>query len=148
MNRSMKHYTSGLIGFEISSELRRLGLDSWIDVQPEEKPVLPPSTMMSSFADRDLSSSMHVNENLLLEAQKESSRVGSKSSRSERSVILFGEHRPNPCSSTSVHHRRVLKVQYKRINTSPIGCYIGHHVSKLNHPSKRCSPCAKDKSPF
>jgi hypothetical protein len=39
---------------------------------------------MSSFADRDLSSSMHINENLLLEAQKESSRVGSKSSRSDR----------------------------------------------------------------
>lgn len=59
--------------------------DSWIDIQPEEKPVRPPSTMMSSFADRDLSSTMQVNENLLLEAQKESSRVGSKSSRSESS---------------------------------------------------------------
>jgi hypothetical protein len=40
--------------------------------------------MMSSFADRDLSSSMHINENLLLEAQKDSSRVGSKSSHSDR----------------------------------------------------------------
>jgi len=40
--------------------------------------------MMSSFADRDLSSSMHINENLLLEAQKEPSRIGSKSSHSER----------------------------------------------------------------
>jgi hypothetical protein len=59
-------------------------LDSWIDIQSEEKQVLSPSVMMSSFADRDLSSSMHINENLLLEAQKESSRVGSKSSHSER----------------------------------------------------------------
>ena len=58
-------------------------LDSWIDIQSEEKLDLPPTTM-SSFADRDLSSSMHINENLLLEAQKESSRVGSKSSQSDR----------------------------------------------------------------
>ncbi len=59
-------------------------LDSWIDIQSEEKLDLQPPTTMSSFADRDLSSSMHINENLLLEAQKESSRVGSKSSRSDR----------------------------------------------------------------
>ena len=62
-------------------------LDSWIDIQSEEKPVLPPSSMMSSFADRDLTSSMHINENLLLEAQKDSSRVGSKSSHSDRYEI-------------------------------------------------------------
>jgi len=67
MNKSIQHYTS----------------DSWIDIQSEEKQVLPPSTMMSSFADRDLSSSMHINENLLLEAQKDSSRIGSKSSNGD-----------------------------------------------------------------
>lgn len=59
-------------------------LDSWIDIQSDEKIVIPPSQMMSSFADRDLMTSMHINENLLLEAQKESSRVGSKSSTSDR----------------------------------------------------------------
>jgi hypothetical protein len=59
-------------------------LESWIDIQSDDKHVLPPSAMMSSFADRDLSSSMHINENLLLEAQKDSSRVGSKSSESDR----------------------------------------------------------------
>jgi len=69
MNKSIQNHTS----------------DSWIDLQLEEKPVSPPSTMISSFADRDLSSSMHINENLLLEAQKDSSRVGSKSSNSDSS---------------------------------------------------------------
>jgi hypothetical protein len=34
--------------------------------------------------DRDLASSMHINENLLLEAQKESSGTSSKSSHSDR----------------------------------------------------------------
>lgn len=57
--------------------------DSWIDIQSEEKLLSPPSGMVSSFADRDLTGSMHINENLLLEAQKESSRVSSKSSQSE-----------------------------------------------------------------
>jgi hypothetical protein len=52
-------------------------IDSWIDVEP-------PSTTTSSFVDRDLTSSMLINENLLLEAQKESSRTGSKGSRSDR----------------------------------------------------------------
>ncbi len=52
-------------------------IDPWIDVEP-------PSTATSSFADRDIASSMHINENLLLEAQKESSRAGSKGSRSDR----------------------------------------------------------------
>lgn len=69
MNRSFQQYTS----------------DSWIDIQSDEKIVIPPSQMMSSFADRDLMTSMHINENLLLEAQKESSRVGSKSSTSDSS---------------------------------------------------------------
>ena len=62
-------------------------LDSWIDIQAEEKAEIPlpaTTTTMSSFADRDLTSSMHVNENLLLEAQRESSRVSSKSSQSDR----------------------------------------------------------------
>lgn len=61
-----------------------IDLDSWIDIQSEERQLLPPPPMISSFADRDLTSSTHINENLLLEAQKESSRVGSKSSRSDR----------------------------------------------------------------
>ncbi|CAF1202425.1 unnamed protein product [Adineta ricciae] len=65
----MQHYTS----------------ESWIDIQSEEKQTLTPETTTSSFADRDLLSSMHINENLLLEAQKESSRVGSKSSHSDSS---------------------------------------------------------------
>lgn len=69
MHRSMQTYTS----------------DSWIDVQSEDTRVIPPPPMISSFADRDLTSSMLINENLLLEAQKESSRVGSKSSRSDSS---------------------------------------------------------------
>ncbi|CAF0922955.1 unnamed protein product [Adineta ricciae] len=69
MNKSMQHYTS----------------ESWIDIQSEEKQTLTPETTTSSFADRDLLSSMHINENLLLEAQKESSRVGSKSSHSDSS---------------------------------------------------------------
>ncbi|CAF0922356.1 unnamed protein product [Adineta ricciae] len=59
--------------------------DSWIDIQSEEKQTPTPETTTSSFADRDLLSSMHINENLLLEAQKESSRVGSKSSHSDSS---------------------------------------------------------------
>lgn len=60
-------------------------IDSWIDIQPEEKPIITPSVIMtSSFSDRDLSSTMNINENLLLEAQKESSRVSSKSSNSDR----------------------------------------------------------------
>lgn len=58
--------------------------DSWIDVQSDENPILSPSSMMNSFIDRDqISTSAHVNENLLLEAQRESSRVSSKSSQSE-----------------------------------------------------------------
>jgi hypothetical protein len=57
--------------------MRFVFIDPWIDVEP-------PSTGTSSFADRDIASSMHINENLLLEAQKESSRAGSKSSRSDR----------------------------------------------------------------
>ncbi|CAF0728768.1 unnamed protein product [Adineta steineri] len=65
----MEHYTS----------------DSWIDIQSEEKQTITPPTMISSFADRDLLSSMHINERLLLEAQKESSRVSSKSSHSDSS---------------------------------------------------------------
>ncbi|CAF1388932.1 unnamed protein product [Rotaria magnacalcarata] len=69
MNRSFQNYTS----------------DAWIDIQSEEKQILSPSTMMSSFADRDLSSSIPINEHLLLEAQKESSRVSSKSSHSDTS---------------------------------------------------------------
>jgi len=73
MNKSIQHCTS----------------DSWIDLQPEERPqqsvYVPPPPTMSSFADKDLSSSMHINENLLLEAQNESSRVGSKSSHSDSS---------------------------------------------------------------
>ncbi|CAF2334578.1 unnamed protein product [Rotaria sp. Silwood2] len=69
MNKSFQSYTS----------------DPWIDIQSEEKQIISPSTMMSSFADRDLTSSMHINENLLLEAQKESSRVGSKCSQSDSS---------------------------------------------------------------
>lgn len=45
---------------------------------------------MSSFADRDqMSASVHINENLLLEAQRESSRVSSKSSQSERLALLL-----------------------------------------------------------
>lgn len=40
--------------------------------------------MLSSFADRDLLSNVQINENLLLEAQKESSRVSSKSTNSDR----------------------------------------------------------------
>ncbi|CAF0733403.1 unnamed protein product [Rotaria sp. Silwood1] len=69
MNKSFQSYTS----------------DSWIDIQSEEKQIMSPSTMTSSFADRDLTASMHINENLLLEAQKESSRVGSKHSQSDSS---------------------------------------------------------------
>ncbi|CAF2999374.1 unnamed protein product [Rotaria socialis] len=69
MNRSFQNYSS----------------DAWIDIQSEEKQILSPSTMMSSFADRDLLSSMSINEHLLLEAQKESSRVSSKSSHSDTS---------------------------------------------------------------
>ena len=52
-------------------------IDPWVDIEP-------PSNTTSSFADRDLTAIMHVNENLLLEAQKESSRAGSKGSRSDR----------------------------------------------------------------
>ncbi|CAF0725369.1 unnamed protein product [Rotaria sordida] len=69
MNKSFQSYTS----------------DPWIDLQSEEKQIMSPSTMTSSFADRDLTSSMHINEHLLLEAQKESSRVGSKGSQSDSS---------------------------------------------------------------
>lgn len=64
--------------------VQHVGADSWIDIQSEENPILSPSTTMSSFADRDqMSASVHINENLLLEAQRESSRVSSKSSQSE-----------------------------------------------------------------
>ena len=52
-------------------------IDPWIDVEPV-------SNITSSFADRDLASSMHINEKLLLEAQKDSSHTGSKSSHGDR----------------------------------------------------------------
>jgi len=68
MNKSMQHNSS----------------DSWIDIQSEEKNQSS-APVVSSFSDKDLTSSMHINENLLLEAQKESSRVGSKSSHSDSS---------------------------------------------------------------
>ena len=82
----MQHYTSGLRTNNGKEKQRKilLSLDSWIDIQSEEKQTPTPETATSSFADRDLLSSMHINENLLLEAQKESSRVGSKSSHSDR----------------------------------------------------------------
>jgi len=87
MNKSFQQYTSGrncepivfvYCFFFVSN------LDSWIDIQSDERIVLPPNQMMSSFADRDLTTSMHINENLLLEAQKESSRVSSKASTTNR----------------------------------------------------------------
>lgn len=86
MHRSMQTYTSGEFEGKNTMNLScsMADLDSWIDVQSEDTRVIPPPPMISSFADRDLTSSMLINENLLLEAQKESSRVGSKSSRSDR----------------------------------------------------------------
>ena len=83
----MQNYSSGQWETQANGDEVRVSivdLDSWIDVQSEESRAVPPPTMISSFADRDLASSMHINERLLLEAQKESSRVGSKSSRSDR----------------------------------------------------------------
>lgn len=84
MNKSIHQYTSGKKDLdEINEDLPIFDLDSWIDIQAEERAEIPAATTMSSFADRDLTSSMHVNENLLLEAQKDSSRVSSKSSHSD-----------------------------------------------------------------
>lgn len=48
---------------------------SWINVET--------STSMTNEAFNDISN-MHINENLLLEAQKESPRTSSKSSQSDR----------------------------------------------------------------
>ncbi|CAF1484117.1 unnamed protein product [Adineta steineri] len=52
--------------------------DFWIDIEA-------PSNTMSTINDRELVPNMDVNENLLLEAQKESSRTSSKSSHSDSS---------------------------------------------------------------
>jgi hypothetical protein len=57
----------------MNKSIQQQTTDSWTDVE---------STMISSFADRDLTSNTLVNENLLLEAQKESSRTGSRSDSS------------------------------------------------------------------
>jgi hypothetical protein len=79
MNESMQRQTSGKIKNFNYFFLYKIifFLESWIDIER-------PSTITSSFANPGLSSSMHINQNLLLEAQKESSRAGSKSSRSDR----------------------------------------------------------------
>jgi len=66
--------------FHLTTEVKKntcVWLDPWIDLEVS-------SIAKSSFAERDLTAIMHINENLLLEAQKESSRSGSKSSRSDR----------------------------------------------------------------
>ena len=87
MHRSVQNSTAGMklfLKYHYFYQRWITCLDSWIDIQSEEKLLSPPSGMVSSFADRDLTGSMHINENLLLEAQKESSRVSSKSSQSER----------------------------------------------------------------
>lgn len=52
-------------------------IDSWFDIEHSPAPI-------HSFVDPDLASNVHINENLLLEAQIESSRTNSNSSRSER----------------------------------------------------------------
>ncbi|CAF1446930.1 unnamed protein product [Adineta ricciae] len=58
------------------SQLKQSTTDSWINVEA--------STSMTNEAFNDISN-MHINENLLLEAQKESPRTSSKSSQSDSS---------------------------------------------------------------
>jgi len=71
MNKSMQQQPTGKINYVFIFLILFFFIDSWIDVE------LPTNT----FMDRDLASSMHINENLLLEAQKESSGTSSHSDR-------------------------------------------------------------------
>ena len=59
----------------VARSLVLFGVDPWVDIEP-------PANMSNSWSERNLVSTMSVNENLLLEAQNESSRGNSKSSHS------------------------------------------------------------------
>ncbi|CAF1517362.1 unnamed protein product, partial [Didymodactylos carnosus] len=119
---------------------QQCGTDSWIDIQSEnnvqQQPQNHSQILSDSFSDIHMSSSVHINENLLLEAQKESCVGSVKDSNSDRSSSPKSPKSLSPTDQTNRNVAEWMMSWSSRVEAEPPKEWKFIHPCNKSDPAK------------